>query len=212
LDDLKEKVMSRKNTPVIELNTTLATLRQIDFKSGQIFHGKGFFSFHDLPRIDAEIKSRYPEYDNNTQGVHWELSAWLDELSQHKQDYRIQLQLSATYPLECQRCLQAFVDQLQFTSQFILLPTQEEVDAFPLDNDEEDALLISHQFDLIELFEDELLLNLPLIPKHPDGLCELDHIYLSDIRIDKNGLEASKDHQKERKTAFEALKKLKFDA
>jgi uncharacterized protein len=120
--------------------------------------------------------------------------------------------LSATYPLECQRCLQAFEEKVQFTSQFILLPTQEEVDAFPMDDDEEDALLISHQFDLIELFEDELLLNLPLIPKHPEGLCELDHIYLSDIRIDKNGLEAGKDDQKERKTAFEALKKLKFDA
>ena len=204
--------MSRKNLPVIELNTTLATLRQVDFKSGQIFHGKGFFSFHDLPRINTEIKSRYPEYDNNTPGVQWELITWLDELSQHKQDYRIQLQLSATYPLECQRCLQAFEEKVQFTSQFILLPTQEEVDAFPMDDDEEDALLISHQFDLIELFEDELLLNLPLIPKHPEGLCELDHIYLSDIRIDKNGLEAGKDDQKERKTAFAALKKLKFDA
>lgn len=204
--------MSRKNTPVIELNTTLATLRQIDFKSGQIFHGKGFLRFHDLPRVDTEITSRYPEYDNITQGVNWELSTWIDELSQHQQDYRIQLQLSTTYPLECQRCLHAFEDKVQFTSQFILLLTQEEVDLFPLDNDVEDALLMSHQFDLIELFEDELLLNLPLIPKHAEGLCELDHIYISDIRIDKDGIEVSKGDQKERKTAFAALKKLKFDA
>ena len=204
--------MSRKNTSVIELNTTVATLRQIDFKSGQIFHGKGFLRFHDLPRIDAEIKSRYPEYDILTQGVHWELSTWIDEISQHQQDYRIQLQLSTSYPLECQRCLQAFVDQLQFTSQFILLPTQEDVDLFPLDNDAEDALLMSHQFDLIELFEDELLLNLPLIPKHAEGLCELDHIFISDIRIDIEGVQISQDDQKERKTAFAALKKLKFDA
>ncbi len=47
--------------------------------------------------------------------------------------------------------------------------TEEEADEFPLDEDEVEVIVGSRQFDLVDLIEEELLLFLPLVPKH-DGL------------------------------------------
>ena len=108
--------------------------------------------------------------------------------------------------------VEVFEDELKVSSQFVLQNTQEEVDNFPLDNDDEDALLNSHHFDLIELFEDEILLNLPLIPKHELKDCGSKDIVVMGV-LAKDSLEIpSEEDQNTPSNPFARLKNLKFDA
>jgi uncharacterized protein len=41
-----------------------------------------------------------------------------------------------------------------------------------MEDDALEPLVASSQFDLLATIEDEILLSLPLIPKHPEGACE----------------------------------------
>jgi uncharacterized protein len=41
-----------------------------------------------------------------------------------------------------------------------------------MEDDALEPLVMSSQFDLLGTIEDEILLSLPLIPKHPEGVCE----------------------------------------
>jgi uncharacterized protein len=203
--------MTQKNIPVKELNASLSSLAQVDLKSAQLLHGKGFLKLMELPRIVDEITKRSLSEDFPDQGLNWELDKWFDELPGGSQEYRIQLTLDLFYPLECQRCLQPFLDQLHIVSQFVMKDTIEEVENFPLDNDEEDALLTSHQFQLLELIEDEILLNLPLIPKHPPEVCESKMIFVPGV-IGGGEENISDEAENTPKNPFASLKNLKFDA
>ena len=67
--------------------------------------------------------------------------------------------------LVCQRCLEPVTTQVQFDREFRFVESEEA--AFAQDEDsEEDLLVSSPQFDLLELVEDELLMALPVSPKH----------------------------------------------
>ena len=66
---------------------------------------------------------------------------------------------------ECQRCLQPVALDLTVDRWFRFVA--DEATAAALDADsEDDVLVLSRHFDLAELIEDELLLALPLVPKH----------------------------------------------
>ncbi len=70
--------------------------------------------------------------------------------------------------LTCQRCLQAVFVPLRVNADFRFV--NDEKTAAELDPDaEEDLLVESRSFSLPALIEDELLLALPLIPRHEGG-------------------------------------------
>jgi uncharacterized protein len=194
-----------------EINPSKTALSQVDFKSGQLFRGEGFLKYDDLPRVCTEVKARIPEYATDTKGVQWQLTTLVDELHDGSNDYRVKISLHFRFPLECQRCLEVYEEEFKTTAQFIFKDTAEEVDDFPLDNDEEDALLNSHQFDLISLFEDEIFLNLPMIPKHAADHCQAGDILISGIAQSGEDL-TTKDQQISSKNPFSSLKNFKFDA
>ena len=204
--------MSLKNMSIQEVSFSLANLRKIDFKSGQSFHSKGFLPFQDLPRLAQEIGQINPQFDVLQKGVHWEIRTWVDEQADQTQEHRFTIHLAFAYPLECQRCLNQYEEVIQLTSQFVLLNEEEQVENFPLENDLEDALLNSHQFDLIELFEDEVLLSLPLIPKHPIEQCQLDIILAPGIVTQNDIYPGASETTLASENPFLRLKKLKFDA
>jgi uncharacterized protein len=72
----------------------------------------------------------------------------------------------------CQSCLQDCGLDLVQKSRFVLVASEAEADAFPIEDDVQEPLVASQQFDLLGLIEDEILLSLPLIPKHPEGTCQ----------------------------------------
>lgn len=69
-------------------------------------------------------------------------------------------------PLTCQRCLEPFATPVAFEREFRFVATEAQAQAED-EAAEEDVLVLSRDFNLLELVEDELLLALPLVPMHP---------------------------------------------
>ena len=80
--------------------------------------------------------------------------------------------LEASLPLECQRCLKAYELVLDRDWQVMLLA--EAAEEGTLDEGEDSRVVDDEFMPLAELVEDELILSLPLVPKHPAGAaCEM---------------------------------------
>jgi uncharacterized protein len=71
----------------------------------------------------------------------------------------------AQVPMVCQRCLGAVDVVLDIHNTFRFVAT-EAIAMAEDDESEEDLLVLSKQFDLQALVEDELLMALPIVPKH----------------------------------------------
>jgi uncharacterized protein len=67
--------------------------------------------------------------------------------------------------LTCQRCLQPLRDALTVDRWLRFVPGEAEAEALDAES-EHDVLALSRSLDLRELVEDELLLALPLVPRH----------------------------------------------
>lgn len=68
-------------------------------------------------------------------------------------------------PQTCQRCLGPVDVPVSFEREFRFVAS-EEVAAVEDEESEEDVLVLSRDFNLLELVEDELLMALPVVPKH----------------------------------------------
>lgn len=68
-------------------------------------------------------------------------------------------------PLTCQRCLEPFATPVAFERHFRFVATEQQAQAED-ETAEEDLLVLSRDFNLLDLVEDELLLALPLVPMH----------------------------------------------
>ena len=75
------------------------------------------------------------------------------------------LSFEAQVPLQCQRCLQGMEESVQLDRSFRFVRDEAEANAQD-DGSEEDLLVASKQFNLIELIEDELIMALPFAPVH----------------------------------------------
>ena len=77
----------------------------------------------------------------------------------------LHLQAQVEVPMTCQRCLGPVREVLEIDRAFRFVA--DEAAAAALDEDlEDDVLVLSARFDVQELLEDELLLALPLVPRH----------------------------------------------
>ena len=77
----------------------------------------------------------------------------------------LHLHAQTMLPLTCQRCLGAVNVELAVDRPFRFVP-DEETAAAQDDEAQEDVLALSRSFDLMELVEDELLMEMPLAPRH----------------------------------------------
>lgn len=209
--------MSQKPCSTQILHASEAALRQVDFKSGQTYQGEGFFSLQHFPRILSEIWSGSVEEVTKESpeqaGIDWQVVTWLDDTAAGHTDYRLRVRIRTALHLECQRCLEGFLQKIDISAQFVLLESHQEVEDFPIDNFDEDALLQSDAFDLMELIEDEVLLALPLVPKHPQGECALLKSSTGAlVEADDKSKIAPVESEKGHKNPFLGLKKLKLDS
>jgi uncharacterized protein len=91
----------------------------------------------------------------------------------------LRLQADTTVTQQCQRCLQPMAVPLAVDRGFRFVASEEEAER--LDEESEDDVLVeSRRFDLLALIEDELILALPLVPRHdtcpqPLPLAATDH-------------------------------------
>jgi len=77
----------------------------------------------------------------------------------------LHLSVQLSLPLTCQRCLGPVDVALQIERSFRFVETEAQAE---LEDDAsmEDVLVLSHDFDLAALIEDEVLMDLPLVPRH----------------------------------------------
>lgn len=119
----------------------------------------GATSLEDLPRIDATDRrgSLAWRVAGSTHGRHGAL--------------RLDLSVDGEVVLVCQRCLQPMTEALHLQSKFLIVADETAADALDQDDDF-DAVVGSAAFDIDSLIEDEVILALPIAPRHavcPDG-------------------------------------------
>ena len=78
----------------------------------------------------------------------------------------LEVEVSGTLALACQRCLEAIVFDLDVDSLLELVPEGAELSQEELEDDTRDFLPVVKELDVAELVEDEILLALPVAPRH----------------------------------------------
>jgi len=153
--------------PSLTLPTEPKALRSIDLLVSQTYSGQGFLALDALPRVALEAAT-YAGDD----GFSWAVNTFFDGVAGGEPRLKMNLSLKGQMHLICQRCMQPCLVKIEESRQFVFLANEALADAFPMEEDAIEPLVMSSQFDLLGTIEDEILLSLPLIPKHPEGVCE----------------------------------------
>lgn len=139
--------------------------------------------------------------------VRWSVRGELKPIRGGAHEVWLHLDVAMTLPMECQRCLRP-VDEGVVVQRSVRFVSNEET-AAELDADsEDDVLVLSRAFDLRWWIEDELILELPLVPRHevcPEPLPVVGDAVLDadPLPMDENATET------ERPNPFAALAALK---
>ena len=175
----------------------------------------GLVRVSQLPRMLNEVPAEAPERES---AFTWQAEGATqpelqDDGTEGPQPY-LRLAIHGSAWLECQRCLTPYLQAFNVDATYRIVNTEAEAEEFPLDEDEVDVIVGSAHFDLIDLIEEELLLSLPLVPKH--DVCPEGHESLvSGVAGDEGeGDEAAQDEAEEggepdRPNPFAALEALK---
>lgn len=120
----------------------------------------GHDSLLKYERLAQEAKGLHPDLL-----VDWQAVGELRDDPSGVAQVWLHLTVRAAFPMECQRCLGHVDVPLAVEQSFRFV--SDEATALALDADcDEDLLVISREFSLRELIEDELLMALPVVPRH----------------------------------------------
>lgn len=97
--------------------------------------------------------------------VNWAATGELRPIPGEAAQAWLHLKIDAILPLTCQRCLGS-VNVPVAVDRWFRFVADEETAAAQDDDCEEDLLVTRHDFDLAALVEDEVLMELPLVPMH----------------------------------------------
>ena len=182
--------------PQVQLSAEAIDLKKVDFCAPQSYQGTGFLTMTDMPRLAKEVSSVNPG-----DGFAWQMETHFEDSPGSEPRQILNLALKGCLHLVCQRCLQDCAVNLDEKRRFVLVTTEAEADSYPLEDEEQEPLVASQHFNLLETIEDEVLLSLPLIPKHPEGFCE-PHATVF-------GLEDEDEGSDKRENPFNILKNMK---
>lgn len=123
----------------------------------------GEWPLADLDRLAA---CRLAEAQGEpAQPVRWSVQGELRNKPGAQPETWLHLQASTSLPLECQRCLRPVIERLDIERSLRFV--SDEAVAAELDAEiEDDVLALTRALDLKLLMEDELLLALPIVPRH----------------------------------------------
>jgi uncharacterized protein len=80
----------------------------------------------------------------------------------------IELDLSGSLMLECQRCLNALDFSLRMHERLIVARSEPEMARILSENDDRECILANPRLSVSDLVEDEILLGLPISARHSD--------------------------------------------
>lgn len=108
-----------------------------------------------------------PELEDHASEVHWQAQGDWRQPAGGVPQVRLHLHASAEVRMTCQRCLQPLGVTLKVDRSLRFVDT-EEIAARLDEGGEEDVLSVSQALDLQVLVEDELIMSLPLVPRHDE--------------------------------------------
>ncbi|CAG9163789.1 DUF177 domain-containing protein [Cupriavidus pampae] len=165
--------MSQPTPPTSTSVTAVAfDLRETDIfafcrKGGS---AEGDIAVRDLPRILAETAKDAPATAAD-EIFHYTVDGFVSEEAGEPGApavQRLYLDVTTTGRVwqDCQRCLAAFPEPIDTDMRFEVMASEEEADAVPDEDEEVDVIVGSRRFSVLALIEDEVLLALPVAPKH----------------------------------------------
>ncbi len=84
----------------------------------------------------------------------------------------LHLTIVGTVQLCCQRCLGRLAFPLELKSRLLLAGDESELGDVAEEAVDTDRIVAEPRFDVTTLLEDEILLRLPVSPRHPEGECQ----------------------------------------
>lgn len=78
----------------------------------------------------------------------------------------LHLEVSGVIPLACQRCLESVSFDIEVDNLLQLVPEGAELSQDELEDDTRDFLPVARELNVVDLVEDEILLTLPVAPRH----------------------------------------------
>ena len=120
----------------------------------------GVLTLGECERLLAETQGR-----GASSPVAWSARGELRNPRHVQPDILLHLRADAVLSLTCQRCLGPVDVAVAIDRDFRFVADEATAEAED-DESEEDLLVTSRSFDLVALIEDELLMDLPLVPQH----------------------------------------------
>ncbi len=84
----------------------------------------------------------------------------------------LELTLEGSCQLRCQRCLKALAYPISMTAHLLPVPEKELDVSFPEEGEEVERIPAQASMNVLDLIEEEILLGLPLAPRHEIGACK----------------------------------------
>ena len=76
------------------------------------------------------------------------------------------LSVQGTVMLICQRCLTAFEHELNVVRQLVLVTSESQLPELDAEDPDVDVVVATEKMNVLDLIEDEIILSLPLAPRH----------------------------------------------
>ncbi|MCC8996991.1 MAG: YceD family protein [Nitrosomonas sp.] len=159
----------------------------VEFVNNSSVH-RDKISLHDLTRLHDILFDDEGSLDYQISG----------DIDSHGKPSLI-LTIEGSMNLVCQRCLSKMTHKVEIENHLYLAKNNIEFDQINEDNSV-DAILAVPELDIIDLIEEEIILSLPISPRHSDELCVP---YQSDLN------ESTIDQSPQRTNPFAALSVLK---
>ena len=120
---------------------------------------------HGKIKLDGFV--RLQDYLSDSQGkLEYKVSGTLDKNGKPI----IQVTIKGTINLHCQRCLDGLAHVLDIQTAILLVESESEL--YRLDGTESvDGILAASDTDVLALIEDEIILSLPISPRHREDEC-----------------------------------------
>lgn len=123
----------------------------------------GEWPLTSLSRLAASAHADVPA--GQTDRVRWSCRGELRAVRGGSPEVWLHVEASTRLALVCQRCLGPVEEGVEARRSFLFVEGEEAAAALDADA-EDDVLALTRSLDLPELVEDELLLSLPLVPRH----------------------------------------------
>jgi uncharacterized protein len=84
----------------------------------------------------------------------------------------LKLDIDTVVVLRCQHCLEPYRHEMRVNQVFPVARNEAQLELWERDDPLLDALVADPELDVLTLVEDEILLSLPVAPRHAEGECE----------------------------------------